>query len=418
MSETRFFRPVPKTGVIYVTDEARKAGYRPGDPAWANLGQGMPETGPLPNAPEPITEVKLDEVDHEYAPTAGLYELRERIAALYNHRYRQGKRSQYTAENVCVSGGGRLALARAAAALGRIHVGHFLPDYTAYEELLELFKYFTAIPISLSPEKSYRFSVDALRQKILDLGLGAVLVSNPSNPTGKLIYGEELKSWVRMAREVGSALLFDEYYSHYIWNEWARGEHGMVSAAAYVHDVEADDVLIFDGLTKNWRCPGWRIGWTLGPRSRIEAMSSVASFLDGGASRPMQRAAIPLMDPARTERSTRALHACFDRKRRVMIEGLRAIGIEIDREPDGSFYVWGSVRSLPEPIRDGFRFFRAALDEKVIVVPGIFFDVNPGKRRPARLSRFGGHVRFSFGPQLKQLYRGLDGLAAVVERFR
>ena len=89
---------------------------------------------------------------------------------------------------------------------------------------------------------------------------------------------------------------------------------------------------------------------------------------------------------------------------------LRAIGVEIDREPDGTFYVWGSVRGLPEPIREGFRFFRAALEQKVIVVPGIFFDVNPGKRRPARLSRFGTHVRFSFGPPKEQIARGLEGL--------
>ena len=48
-------------------------------------------------------------------------------------------------------------------------------------------------------------------------------------------------------------------------------------------------------------------------------------------------------------------------------------------------------------------FFRAALDEKVIVVPGEFFDVNPGKRRPQRASRFRHHVRFSFGPARRVL---------------
>ena len=46
------FRLVPRTGVIFVTTEAQKRGFRTGDPAWCNLGQGQPETGPLPGAPD------------------------------------------------------------------------------------------------------------------------------------------------------------------------------------------------------------------------------------------------------------------------------------------------------------------------------------------------------------------------------
>jgi aspartate/methionine/tyrosine aminotransferase len=52
-------------------------------------------------------------------------------------------------------------------------------------------------------------------------------------------------------------------------------------------------------------------------------------------------------------------------------------------------------------------FFRAALDHKVIVVPGEFFDVNPGKRRHGRASRFKGYVRFSFGPSMASLEKAI-----------
>src|SRR5258705_5885323 len=45
------FRPVPRTGVIYVTTEAAKLGFGYGSTDWCNLGQGQPETGPLPGAP-------------------------------------------------------------------------------------------------------------------------------------------------------------------------------------------------------------------------------------------------------------------------------------------------------------------------------------------------------------------------------
>ena len=73
----------------------------------------------------------------------------------------------------------------------------------------------------------------------------------------------------------------------------------MESAARYVEDVDRDPVVIFDGLTKNWRYPGWRVTWTVGPREVIEAVASAGSFLDGGGSRPLQRAAIPLLDAGR-----------------------------------------------------------------------------------------------------------------------
>src|SRR5438128_1627872 len=118
------FRSVPRTGVIYVISEAAKLGYKASDPAWSNLGQGMPET-------------------------------------------------------------------------------------------------------------SYAFSAEALRKEIAGRGLGALLLSNPSNPTGKVISGAELERWVDTARKLDCATIFDEFYSHYVWN----GDGSPVSAAHYVEDV-------------------------------------------------------------------------------------------------------------------------------------------------------------------------------------
>ena len=71
----------------------------------------------------------------------------------------------------------------------------------------------------------------------------------------------------------------------------------MVSAAAFVEDVDTDPIIIVDGLTKNWRYPGWRISWTLGPKSVIETIASAGSFLDGGANHPFQHAAAALFEP-------------------------------------------------------------------------------------------------------------------------
>jgi len=407
------FRPVPRTGVIFVTTEAARSGYRPSDPSWCNLGQGQPETGDLPGAPPRVGKVVIEVDDQEYAPVPGIWELRESIAALYNRLYRKGLRSQYGAENVSVCGGGRAALTRAAAALGHVNLGHFLPDYTAYEELLDVFKAFTAIPILLEGERGYAFTADDLRREILGRGLSALLMSNPCNPTGKLVQGEELLRWVQLSRELECALLIDEFYSHYVWTG-RPGQLPVESAARYVEDVNRDPVVIFDGFTKNWRYPGWRITWTVAPRAVIEAVSSAGSFLDGGGSRPLQRAAVPLLEDAHVVAETNATHAAFRDKRDQMLSRLERVGIRTDRAPDGTFYVWGNVSRLPPPLADGMDFFRAALERKVICVPGEFFDVNPGKRRSRRGSRFKGYVRFSFGPQLAVVEAALSRIEAMV----
>ncbi|MCI0673278.1 MAG: pyridoxal phosphate-dependent aminotransferase [Myxococcaceae bacterium] len=407
------FRPVPRTGVIFVTNEAGTRGFRQDDPAWCNLGQGQPETGELPGAPPRIKAVPIDVADQEYAPVAGLWELREAIAGLYNRLYRRGLRSQYTAENVCVSGGGRASLTRAAAALGPINLGHFLPDYTAYEELLDVFKAFTAIPILLEGERGYAFGVEDLRREVTGRGLSALLFSNPGNPTGKLVQGEELARWVALSRELDCTLLIDEFYSHYIWTG-RPGQLPVESAARYVEDVDKDPVVLFDGLTKNWRYPGWRMTWAVGPRPVIEAMGSAGSFLDGGGSRPLQRAAIPLLEEAHVVAETEALHRAFREKRNLLLTRLERLGVRTDRAPDGTFYVWGNVSGLPAPLDEGMGFFRAALEEKVIVVPGEFFDVNPGKRRRGRPSRFRGYVRFSFGPAMGVLETAVSRLERLV----
>ncbi len=412
---TTAFRSVPKTGVIFVMGEAAKLGYSEADKSWRNLGQGMPETGPLPGGPPRAKAVTVAPGDLEYAPVAGLLELRQAVAALYNARYRKGLPSQYTAENVAIAGGGRAALTRVAAALGNVNLGHFLPDYTAYEELLDVFRLFTSIPILREPERGYAFGPEDLRREIMGRGLGAVLASNPSNPTGRVISGDELTGWVDAARELDCALILDEFYSHYAWSG-GEGKPPTVSAASRVKDVDKDPVVILDGLSKNWRYPGWRVCWIVGPKTVIEAVSSAGSFLDGGASRPLQKAAVELVTLERAKAEAAAIQAGFLPKRDLMLKKLREMGVVVDPEPQGTFYCWGSVEKLPAPWNTGMGFFKEGLKAKVITVPGEFFDVNPGKRRAARASRFRAHVRFSFGPSMEAVEDGLDRLLRLLKK--
>jgi hypothetical protein len=415
-AEVPGFRTVPRTGVIYVMHRAEELGFGTHRELWSNLGQGAPECGALPGAPPRREQILLPPSHHEYAPIGGIHALRDRVAQLYNAIYRRGLRSQYTAENVSIAPGGRAAMTRLAAALGEVNMGHFIPDYTAYEELLGSFKGFVPIPILVGARSDYRISIDELRRELVGRGLAALLFSNPCNPTGQLVEGAELAQWVGLARECPSTLIIDEFYSHYVYTGTDPSDAKMVSAAAYIEDVDRDPILIVDGLTKNWRYPGWRISWTLGPRDVIAQATSAGSYLDGGANHPFQREALDLLDTDVARQETVAIQTEFRTKREFMLGRLRALGVEIDVEPQGAFYVWGNLRRLPSPLDDGLRFFEAGLQEKVITVPGTFFDVNPGKRRAH--SRYQSYSRFSFGPSMPELERGLDALERIVARHR
>ncbi len=408
------FRSVPRTGVSFVMAEAARRGFHYGHPEWVNLGQGAPETGAIEGGSERIESFVIDPAAHEYGPVAGMWELREAVAELYNARYRRGMPTRYSAENVAIASGGRTALTRVGAALDQVNLGHILPDYTAYAELLDTFHRMIPIPIVLSEEGGFHLSPQHLREEIVGRGLGAVLLSNPCNPTGRVVRGGELRAWLDIARELGCQLIFDEFYAHYLYDPMTLAEGPSNSACRYVEDIEEDPVVIIDGLTKNWRYPGWRLSWTVGPKALIQRVTSAGSYLDGGAPHPLQTAALPLLNPEIADQEARAIQRTFDAKRRLMTESVQAMGMELAFNPQGAFYCFCNLSRLPERLRNGMDFFRAALERKVITVPGEFFDIDPGKRRRHIPSRLRNHVRLSFGPGIDSVREGLLRLDAMI----
>ena len=195
-----------------------------------------------------------------------------------------------------------------------------------------------------------------------------------------------------------ATLIMDEFYG-YLFHNWnvvfvlsnqtfCRGynytsncDGSVVSAADNIGNVDEDDVIIIDGLTKRFRLPGWRVAWIVGPKAFIKAIGSCGSYLDGGTNVPFQDAAVPMLEPDKVRKEMIALQRHFRDKRDYVIGRLREIGFKCKQVPQATFYIWLDLSSLPEAIHDGLNFFAACLKEKVIVVPGIFFDLNPSKRR-------------------------------------
>lgn len=206
----------------------------------------------------------------------------------------------------------------------------------------------------------------------------------------------------------------DEFYGGYNYTSGCDGT--TVSAADNIQDVNEDDVLIIDGLTKRFRLPGWRVAWILGPKEFIKAIGSCGSYLDGGTNVPFQEAAIPMLEPEKVRNEMKALQTHFKMKRDYVLGRLEEIGFKFKHVPDSTFYIWLDLSGLPAEINDGLNFFQRCLEEKTIVVPGIFFDLNPAKRRDLFDSPCHHFVRLSYGPKMDHLKRGLDAIEKIVKR--
>lgn len=408
------FRDLPFMGVIRVNNAAMQAGWRMGNPAWSNLGQGQPEVGEMAGAPPRISQMPLEPGDHAYGPVEGTPELRETVADHYNRLFRRGKSSQFTAANVAIAPGGRAALTRIFAALDNVRMGYFTPDYTAYEDALNTFTRVEPVHIGLEASKGFRIEPDELAATVARERFNSLLISNPCNPTGVAVAGEELGAWVRLAREKSCTMILDEFYSHYAYGDLAGGP---VSGAAHIEDVERDPIVLVDGLTKCFRYPGWRLGWVVAPSAIIQKITAAGSFLDGGTSRPVQRAAIRVLEASNADQETNAVRKVFAEKQRLTLDALTKMGVEFPGKPRSTFYVFGSVAKLPQAINTGQKFMQEGFKHQVMTVPGEYFDVNPGKHRGGE-SRLRDFVRFSFGPPRENLVAGLGRLAEMVAKHR
>lgn len=412
-------RYVPYMGVIWTVNEASKLGFYNGHPDWCNVGQGQPEVGTIEGAPERIENLKLEPSDAAYGPVGGTPEVREAIADWVNRTYRKGM-SQYTAENVSFACGGRLALTRLYSIFkDGTCIAYKNPDYTAYEDYLYPLRHNCEL-IELRAEEKDGFTVPVERFEdfMHDVRPNAFVFSNPCNPTGQVIKDEAMDRYIDAARKENCLLGADEFYATFSYNEDGTPADRAVSALPYVKDVNRDPVIVFDGLTKGFRYPGWRAGWAIGPKYLIEMINRAASAVDGGPSTMVQRGVIEELAPGHAEAELLATRKEFAVKRKMMIEGLAQLGIHTPtNQPLGTFYIWASIENLPGKLSDADHFFYACLQKKVITVPGHFFDVRPFRVRPTN-EPYRHWVRFSYGPNRQTIKTALERIEQVIKEYK
>lgn len=412
-------RYVPYMGVIWTVNEASKLGFYNGHPDWCNVGQGQPEVGTIEGAPDRIESLKLQPSDAAYGPVGGTPEVREAIADWVNRTYRKGM-SQYTAENVSFACGGRLALTRLYSIFkDGARIAYKNPDYTAYEDYLYPLRHNCEL-IELRAEEKDGFTVPVERFEnfMHDVRPNAFVFSNPCNPTGQVIKDEAMDRYIDAARKENCLLGADEFYATFSYNEDGSPAEKAVSALPYVKDINRDPVIVFDGLTKGFRYPGWRAGWAIGPKYLIEMINRAASAVDGGPSTMVQRGVIEELAEGHAEAELLATRKEFAVKRKMMMEGLAELGIHTPaNQPLGTFYLWASIENLPGKLSDADYFFHACLQKKVITVPGHFFDVRPFRVRPTN-EPYRHWVRFSYGPNRQTIKTALERIAQVIKEHR
>lgn len=412
-------RYVPYMGVIWTVNEASKLGFYNGHPDWCNVGQGQPEVGTIDGAPDRIESLKLQPSDAAYGPVGGMLEVREAIADWVNRTYRKGM-SQYTAENVSFACGGRLALTRLYSIFkDGARIAYKNPDYTAYEDYLYPLRHNCEL-IELRAEEKDGFTVPVERFEnfMHDVRPNAFVFSNPCNPTGQVIKDEAMDRYIEAARKENCLLGADEFYATFSYNEDGSPAEKAVSALPYVKDINRDPVIVFDGLTKGFRYPGWRAGWAIGPKYLIEMINRAASAVDGGPSTMVQRGVIEELAEGHAEAELLATRKEFAVKRKMMMEGLAELGIHTPaNQPLGTFYLWASIENLPGKLSDADYFFHACLQKKVITVPGHFFDVRPFRVRPTN-EPYRHWVRFSYGPNRQTIKTALERIAQVIAEHR
>lgn len=174
------------------------------------------------------------------------------------------------------------------------------------------------------------YAVDwAALEDAFKAGAKALVVCNPSNPSGKVFTREELMRIGTLAKAHDAWVITDEVYEHIVY---APHTHVRLSALPGMWD----NCLTVSSLSKTYSITGWRLGYLIGPEQAVEAARKVHDFLTVGAAAPLQAAAVKGLQAG--PEYYQGLQAIYTGKRHLFLEGLSAIGLP-HTQPQGSYFV-------------------------------------------------------------------------------
>ena len=313
----------------------------------------------------------------KYVSSLGLLPLREAIAAHYRRAYGV----DVSTEQILVTPGTSPAML--------LLFGHLLdpgdqvllsdPGYACYPNFI---RYADGVPLAIPVLEAERFQY---RPEDIERRLSprtrAIIVNSPANPTGSVLAPERMDAVARLAERRGLFVVSDEIY------------HGLSYEGPDRSVLEfTDRAFVLNGFSKAFAMTGWRLGYLIGPRSHIRALQTLYGNFFISTNEFVQWAGIAALTEGQGD--TQRFRALFDERRRVMIAGLRAIGLGVGFEPTGAFYVLANARHYTN---DSTRLAWDLLEScQVAVTPGAAFGANAE-----------GYLRFSYASSVERIQEGL-----------
>ena len=333
----------------------------------------------------------LREGKTKYTSNSGLVELRQAIAAYYERRFHVS----YNGDTDClITVGGSEAIDLCFRVLlsegDEVVMGE--PSFVCYGPLTGMSNG-VYVPIATKAEDKFRLKAEDLKRAITPKTKLLVL-SYPNNPTGAILERSDLEAIADIVRGTDIIVIADEIYGEFTYS-------GKTHVSIAELPGMKERTIIVSGFSKAFAMTGWRLGYALGPRELIAALTKLHQHGIMSAPTIAQYAALTALEKA--EDDVREMMKDYDMRRRLVVDGFNAIGLDTF-EPEGAFYCFPCIKKTGLSSED---FSQRLLDEKkVAVVPGTAFG-DCGE----------GFVRVSYCYSTEHLEEALKRIGEFVERL-
>ena len=358
-----------------------------------NLGQGFPDFGWPPQVIEAAAEA-LRNGSNQYAPSRGLPELREAVAAHYNRHYGES----HTAEHVCVTSGATEAIG--AAILASVSPGDeviiFTPAYDSYAPMVRRGGV-VPVEIALQPPE-WRIEAGAIEVAITPR-TRAIIFNNPHNPAGRVFDGQELEAVAEVARKHDLIVISDEVWEHVILG-------GTRFTPLATLPGMAQRTIKVGSAGKIFSLTGWKVGWLVADPALVDVAAKAHQFLTFATAPNLQSAVA--FGLSQGDEWIAPMQQRFERARDRMSDGLRAAGYAV--LPAASTYFLCVDLAASGLDCDDETFAAAAVERAgVAVVPlSPFAETNPPR----------GLVRLCFGKKDETIDAGVEAMARAREMLQ
>lgn len=328
-----------------------------------NLSQGFPDFDPPQIITDRLAQVAA-EGPHQYAITWGAKNFRDAVAKKYEHFSGIAIDPQREIVVTCGSTEAMMATMMSIVNPGD-KVIVFSPFYENYgaDTILS-----GAVPIYV-PLNPPAFNFDkAVLEDAFKQDVSAIIICNPSNPSGKVFTREELEYIASLAIKYDAYVVTDEVYEHIVYKPYKH---------VYMQSLEGmrERTVVCNSLSKTFSITGWRLGYVIACPAIIERVKKVHDFLTVGAAAPLMEAAVVglLSDDSYYEE----LAAHYAHMKEVFVGGLKKIGLKYT-DPQGAYYVLVDVSEFG--VKDDLKFCEWMVKNVgVAAVPGSSFfkeDIN------------------------------------------